>query len=228
MVHVLVHGAMCGGWVWDDVAERLKAAGIEVRIVDQLPSGGVEPGRLGDLSDDAGHVRHLLDEIDTSVVLVGHSYGGMVITELADHPAVRHSVYLTAVWPQRGQSVRDLYGGALPEPIMQRADGHLQITDDFDLAWGSFGRGLDRATAEYMIARFVLQSGGSWTSPSTAPTRMHPTTYMIATEEIEGAVAAQEASAANADHVVRLPGAHMLMLHRPDKVADALAGVSIC
>jgi hypothetical protein len=54
MVYVLVHGAMCGGWVWDDVAERLDVAGLEVRIVDQLPSGGVEPGRLGDLTDDVG------------------------------------------------------------------------------------------------------------------------------------------------------------------------------
>ena len=91
---------MCGGWVWDDVAERLAKAGHQAYVVDQLPSGGTDPALLGDLSDDADHVRGMLDAMDEPVVLVGHSYGGMVITELADHPKVRHSVYLTAVWPQ--------------------------------------------------------------------------------------------------------------------------------
>ena len=113
MTYVLVHGAMCGGWVWDDVAAKLRAADHDVCVVDQLPSGGANPTQLGGLSDDAEHVRRLLDGIDNAV-LVGHSYGGMVITELADHPNVAHSVYLTAVWPRRGQSVDELYGGVLP------------------------------------------------------------------------------------------------------------------
>jgi pimeloyl-ACP methyl ester carboxylesterase len=103
--YLLVHGAFCGGWVWDDVAERLAKAGQRVRVVEQLPSAGSDPKSLGDLSADANHVRQVLDTVDESVVLVGHSYGGMVITELADHPKVQHSVYLTALWPQqRGHS----------------------------------------------------------------------------------------------------------------------------
>jgi pimeloyl-ACP methyl ester carboxylesterase len=76
--YLLVHGGFNGGWVWDDVAERLEKAGHEVRVVDQLPSAGTDPASLGDLTTDANHVRQVLDTIDEPVVLVGHSYGGMV------------------------------------------------------------------------------------------------------------------------------------------------------
>lgn len=231
MVYVLVHGGMCGGWVWDSVAARLTDAGHDVRVVDQLPSGGTDPAHLGDLADDTEHVRLILDEIDEAVddpvVLVGHSYGGMVLTELANHRAVAHSVYLTAVWPQRGQSVHDMFGGMLPGPLIQRGDGAIQVTDNVDVAWGSFGRTFTRQETEDMMPRFVLQSGTSWIARSTAPDRTHPATYMIAEEEIEAAVAAQEAWSVNADHVVRLPGAHMLMLNRADDVADALLQVRL-
>ena len=111
--HLLVHGSWCGGWVWDDVAQRLQKGGHRVTVVDQLPSTGTDPAALGDLTADAHHVRVVLDTLDEPVVLVGHSYGGMVLTELADHPKVRHSVYLAAFWPQRGQSQLDL-GQPLP------------------------------------------------------------------------------------------------------------------
>jgi hypothetical protein len=75
----------------------------------------------------------MLDDVDDPVVLVGHSYSGMVITELADDPRVRHSVYLAAFWPQRGQSVLDLFGdGPLPGRVALRDDGTLAISDDLE------------------------------------------------------------------------------------------------
>jgi pimeloyl-ACP methyl ester carboxylesterase len=224
---LLVHGAFCGGWVWDDVVGRLTKAGHRAHVVDQLPSSGVDTASLGDLSDDADHVRAMLDTIAQPVVLVGHSYGGMVLAELADHPLVRHSVYLTAMWPRRGQSLIDTFGGALPASVTHRADGALQVTNDFDVAWGTFGRGFERDAAKQMLARLVPQSNESANDPSTAPDRTHPTTYLIAAGENDPAVAAQEAWSADADHVVRLPGAHMLMLSHPDDVARALLDVSI-
>jgi pimeloyl-ACP methyl ester carboxylesterase len=221
MTYVLVHGGMCGGWVWTDVAEHLTATGRDVVVVEQLPSGGADAAALGDLRADADHVRATLAEIDNDVVLVGHSYGGMVLSELADHPKVRRSVYLTAVWPHRGQALFDMWGGVLPGVFTRRGDA-IALTDDFAIVWETFGRGLDRASAEKMASRFVLQSMASLTAPSTSPDRRHPTTYMIAERELDSAVAAQEAWASNADHVTRLPGAHMLMLNQPDVVADAL------
>ena len=123
-----------------------------------------------------GHVRRVLDETDEAAVLVGHSYSGMVIAELADHPKVRHSVYLCALWPERGQSALNLMGDVLPPLFFARNDGTMQIVDDFDLAWQAFCPDMDRAGAQQMISRSVLQSYSSATTPSTAPDRAHPAT----------------------------------------------------
>ena len=59
----------------------------------------------------------------------------MVIAELADHPNVRHSVDLTALWPERGQSVLNLIGDVLPTSFVGRDDGVMKIADDFERAW---------------------------------------------------------------------------------------------
>ncbi len=94
--YLLVHGGFGVGWVWDDVAQRLEKAGHRVYVMDQLPSVGTDPASLGDLGADASYVRRTLDAIDEPGVLVGHSDSGMVITEFADHPKVRHTLYLMA------------------------------------------------------------------------------------------------------------------------------------
>jgi pimeloyl-ACP methyl ester carboxylesterase len=157
--------------------------------------------------------------------IVTSAYGGMVITELADHPMVRHSVYLTALWPQRGQSAMNLLGDVLPNSIVRRDDGALEITDDFELAWEKFCKDLDRDRTRIMLSRFLPQSAASSAAASTAPDRTHPTTYMIATQESVESVAAQGARAATADCVVRLPAAHMVQLSRPDELAEALGRI---
>jgi pimeloyl-ACP methyl ester carboxylesterase len=223
--YVLIHGGFGGGWVWDDVAKRLGKDGHRPQVVNQLPSGGFDPGSLGDLDADADHVRQALDAADEPVVLVGHSYGGMVITELADHPKVRHSVYVTALWPQRGQSGMNLFGDVLPSVVIRRDDGALQLTDDFELVWQGMCPDLDQVRAQEIVSRSGLQSAASMAAPSTAPDRTHPTTYVIATGEIDISVAVQEATAANADYVVRLPAAHMVQLSRPDELAETLGRI---
>lgn len=220
--YLLVHGATCGGWVWDDVATTLRALGHEVAVVDQLPSGGTDPAKLGTLADDAAHVRGLLEDIADPAVLVGHSYGGMVITELADHPKVRHSLYLTAMWPERGQSLSGLLGGGLPKALQWGPDDTIKVSDDVDAAWQGFAPDMERSDAQRMLTRLGLQSGSSYRSPSTAPERTHPTTYVIAELESAAGVAGQEAWAAKADYVIRIPAAHMAMVSRPSAVADAL------
>src|SRR5215212_11724223 len=105
---VLVQGGFVGGWYWSEVADRLRRAGHRVEVIEQLPSAGTDPAALGGLPADADAVRQAVERVGEPVVLVGHSYGGTVITELADHPAVAHSVYLAGFWPQRGQSTLDL------------------------------------------------------------------------------------------------------------------------
>ncbi len=221
--YVLVHGGFGGGWVWDGVAERLAAAGHQLLVVDRLPSAGTDPAALGDMLADADHVRRLIDRADEPVVVVGHSYSGMVVAELADHPRVRHSVYLCALRPQRGQSALDLMGGVLPSAFFLRDDGALQITEDFETAWKAFCPDLDKAGAEHMISRSVLQSMTSAITPSTAPDPTHPATYIIATGESDASIAAQEARAVRAQNVIRITAAHMAQLSRPDEVAEALS-----
>lgn len=92
---VLVHGAWHGAWCWDAVIPLLRDAGVAVVAVD-LPGHGDDRQPLADLHGDAGKVRSVLDEVEGPVVLVGHSYGGAVITEAGLHPAVERLVYIAA------------------------------------------------------------------------------------------------------------------------------------
>jgi pimeloyl-ACP methyl ester carboxylesterase len=132
--YVLVPGGWVGGWYWSEVADRLKTAGHRVEVIEQLPSAGTDPATLGGLAADANAVKQAVEGVGEPVVLVGHSYGGMVITELADHPAVTHSVYLAAFWPQRGQSAMDLLAGGPPPTWMSpHEDGTLRTTEDLEL-----------------------------------------------------------------------------------------------
>jgi len=113
----------------------------------------------------------------------------------------------------------------LPPVINRRDDGALEVTKDFDLAWKAFCPDLGRDRAQEVLSRFVLQSDASFIAPSTAPLRTHPTTYVIAALESEDSVAAQEASAAKADYVVRLPASHMVQISKPSELAEALGRI---
>src|ERR1700724_2435336 len=89
---VLIHGAFHGAWCFDRVMPLLSQANVGAVAVD-LPGHGHDIGPFTDLHGDASRVCDVLDRIDGEVVLLGHSYGGAVITEAGVHPAVRHLVY---------------------------------------------------------------------------------------------------------------------------------------
>lgn len=224
--YVLVHGGFVGGWYWRETAALLEKDGHRVHVVEQMPSAGRDPANLGDLRADADHVRQVVEAAGEPVVLVGHSYGGMVITELADHPAVAHTVYLSAFWPERGQSISDLLGdGPLPSWIVPHDNGTLTVTDDLEVARQALCADLDRDRAAEELRRLLPQSMSSMETPSSAPDRKHPTTYIVCEQDNAIPVAAQEQMAAAADRVERLPSSHQPMCSMPDKLAEALAGV---
>jgi pimeloyl-ACP methyl ester carboxylesterase len=100
---VLVHGAWHGAWCFDRVLPLLAEAGVPAVAID-LPGHGADTGPLTDLHGDAARVRAVLDAIGGPVVLLGHSYGGAVITEAGVHPAVAHLVYLCALALDDGES----------------------------------------------------------------------------------------------------------------------------
>jgi len=102
---VLVHGAWHGAWCWAALQHALDDRGIPSLAID-LPGHGASTLPLGDLHGDAQHVGEVLDRIGGPVVLVGHSYGGAVITEAAaGRDDVVHLVYLAAFVPEVGESV---------------------------------------------------------------------------------------------------------------------------
>ena len=122
---VLVHGAWHGAWCWDDVVGRLSGDGLAVVAVD-LPS--VVSG--GDLYDDARAVREVLDDTPGDKVVVGHSYGGIVITEgAAGAEGVRHLVYLTAFMLDEGESLADVAGTNPPDWQIVAPDGKTMTVD---------------------------------------------------------------------------------------------------
>ena len=222
---VLVHGGFVGGWHWDDVARGLEKAGHRVDVVTQLPSAGSGPSNLGDLAADAAVVAQWVEKVGQPVVLVGHSYGGMVITELAGHPNVAHSVYLAAAWPSRGQSMLDVLGGGPPTWCAPHDDGTLRATDDLELLRQTFCADADKQRAEAELRRMTPQSVASATAASSAPNRTHPTTYIICEHDQALPPAAQEQLAAATDHVERLASSHQPMTSMPDQVAAILGRV---
>jgi pimeloyl-ACP methyl ester carboxylesterase len=226
MDYVLVHGAWYAGWSWRQVAGALRGPGHDVHVVAQLPSGGTDPAALGDLPADVAHVRDVIDGLGRDVVLAGHSYGGMVVAELAGHPRVRHSVFLSAFRPRRGESLLDIRSPHPVEWIVPREDGTLHVTDDQTLARDVLALGFDEAAFADVHRRRCAQAAVTFTQPVTEPERTHPVTYVLCERDNAIFPADQERMATGADHIVRLDAPHLAPLTHPREVADLLAGVA--
>lgn len=219
---LLVHGGFCGSWVWERTAPALESAGHRVEAVD-LPSSGSQADQLGDLAADSAAVRGVLDQLDGEALLVGHSGGGMVLAELADHPKVRHSVYLAALHPQKGQSAADLLGGQMPGWMVVRDDGAVQVSDDAEVVRQALCADVDAEFfAREVHPRYLLTSLSSVAAASTGPQRTHPASYIVCEQDQAVPLEAQEALASTFDRVERLPSSHAPMLSMPERLADVI------
>jgi pimeloyl-ACP methyl ester carboxylesterase len=223
---VLVHGAWHGAWCWEQVVARLDAAGRRSVAVD-LPS--VSSARAS-LADDVACVRATLDAIEGDALLVGHSYGGVVVTDAGSHPAVAHIAYLTAFALEPGESANEntLTGGegvsALTEAIVVR-DGVLTI--GADLAVHAFLHDCTPDVARDAARRLRPMSltalrgkveGAAW--------REKPATYALCTDDRALPVALQASNAARIGNSVEWPTSHSPFLSRPDLVTDLLLELS--
>lgn len=225
--YVLVHGGFIDGWYWGETAALLEEEGHRVVVAD-LPSTGRDAAALGGLADDAAAVRGLVDAAGEAVVLVGHSYGGMVITELGDHPGVAHAVYLAAFWPARGQSVLDLFGDLPPDGwIVPTEDGSAaHVTDDRELARATLADDVGAERFADFHAHMMLSSTAALGEPCKAPERAHPVTYIVLERDYALPTAAQEQMAVRADRVERMPASHGVMLSDPGGLAAILSRIS--
>ena len=223
---VLVHGAWHGAWCWDAVRSRLDAAGVPNVAVDN-PSVARASASL---HDDADNVRRVLDEIGGPVVLVGHSYGGAVITDAGSHDAVRRLVYVAAFVVDDGESVmqNDLTGGedtTLLEALQM--DGDIVRVDParrVEVFFHDCAPEVAAAAAARLKPQSLAGLGGV---PRSIGWRDKPATYVLCTDDRALPVALQQSNAARiGGATVELATSHSPFFSQPDALAEILVRFS--
>ncbi len=221
---VLVPGGWGGAWCWDRVTPLLDARGIRWSAVD-LPTCSPQPNAPATLSDDAATVRAAIDAVGGACVVLGHSSGGMVITEAcAGHPSVNRLVYLAAVMPDVGESIGSLSASGEPNPdflsaINTDADGWSTVSAETarDLVY----QDCDADTVGWATANFRPMRGGG--EPVTAAAwRGIPSTYVIAERDRVILPSLHRTMSARATDVVSWDTGHAPYASRPELVADLL------
>lgn len=226
---VFVHGALVfdGAWWWHRMVEPLAALGLGSRAVE-LPSCVAPPSASGeapgDMYSDTNAVRAALDEEDEAVMLVGHSYGGMVITDAAaGYENVEHLVYLTSVMPEHDETMASLGGSREPGPWMDPhpEDGTMGIKAE--LMPDAFMQDCDEKAVAGALERLTRQPLAVFgQSPCAVAWHEKPSTYIVCAEDRATPPEAQREYARRAGKVVELPTGHHPMLSRPDILARVL------
>lgn len=213
---VLVHGAFADGSGWRGVHERLTDRGYRVTVV-QNP--------LTSLEDDVAATTRVLDLQDGPTILVGHSWGGTVITEAGAHDRVAGLVYVAALVPDAGQSSGQQYDGFAPTPdfvIDVRDDGFGFL--DHDTFKAGFAADLSDAEAAFMRDTQVPVNMSVFAETvSRAAWRDKPSWAVFGTEDkaFDQAMLKHMAERAGAD-ITTVPGSHAIYVSQPDAVADVI------
>ena len=221
---VLVHGAWHGPWCWEEITPLLDQAGVAHVEVD-LPFTGHD--------DDVATASAVLDDTGGRKVLVGHSYGGLVISgAAAERTDIAHLVYICAFMPDRGESVFDSLGQVADLPradvldaIRTHADGTSSI--DPDRASGVF---YNRCPPE-LAARAVVRLRPMEASSTLAPCLGNPwnsveSTYLLCERDRAIPVEGQRHMATRATHRVVLDTDHSPFLSMPEATAGLLLDVA--
>ena len=211
---VLVHGGFVDGSGWEAVYTLLKDGGFRVSIVQN-------PTRS--LADDVAATTRILAAQDGPAILVGHSYGGAVITEAGNDPKVTGLVYIAAFAPDAGESVatliKDPPPGAPVPPIMPPQDGYLLL--DVTKFAASFAADVEPRKAAFMADSQVPWGVDALTGAITRPAwKSKPSWYLVATEDKMIPPAAQRLMASRAGStVVEQRGSHAIYVSQPAAVA---------
>jgi len=222
---VLVHGGFVDGSGWEGVYKILKQDGYSVSIV-QNPTTS--------LADDVAATRRVLAGINGPVILVGHSYGGAVITEAGNDPKVAALVYIAAFALDEGESVSSLIKdpppGAPVPPILPPQDGYL-LLDEAKFA-ASFAADVNPDRGAFMADSQVPWGVAALNGTvNRAAWKTKPNWYLVSTEDKMIPPAAQHLMAKRArSTVAQIAASHAVYESQPRTVADvieaAAAGVS--
>src|SRR5712672_4720130 len=214
---VLVHGGFVDGSGWAGVYKILKGKGYNVVVV-QNPTKS--------LAEDVAFTKAAIDSLKSEVVLVGHSYGGVVITEAGNDPKVTGLVYIAAFAPDKGESVSSLIAnpppGAPVPPILPPQDGYLFL-DRAKFA-ASFAADVEPETASFMADSQVPWGLDALQGAVSEPAwKTKPSHYLVASDDKMIPPPAQRAMAGRIKaEVMEVPGSHAVYVSKPAEVAEII------
>ena len=214
---VLVHGGFVDGSGWQGVYDLLRADGFNVSVVQNSTVS---------LESDVDATQDVLDAQDGPAILVGHSYGGVVISEAGTHENVAALVYIAAFAPDQGESVSSLIAdpppGAPVPPILPPQNGFLYL--DRDKFAASFAADVPLDLAAFMADSQVPWGLDALNGKVTDPAwRSKPSWYLVATDDRMIPPPAQRAMAERAGSTTtEAPGSHAIYVSQPAAVADLI------
>ena len=210
-----MHGALIDGSSWRGVYDLLTRHGYRVHIVQQPLTG---------LDDDVKATQRVLDQVEGPVVLVGHSYGGAVITVAGQDPKVKALVYVAALQPDAGEI------GAEAAPPRPESGAHLRATSDGFVILApehfaaDFGADLPKGLADFMAhSQMPIAASAFSTKLTVAAWRSKPSYAVIATQDRALAVdAAQRMAARAGSKITRVKASHAVHISQPLAVARVI------
>jgi pimeloyl-ACP methyl ester carboxylesterase len=219
---VLVHGGFVDGSGWEGVYQMLKRRGYSVSVV-QNPTTS--------LADDVAVTKRALAGLSRPAILVGHSYGGAVITEAGNDPKVAGLVYIAAFAPDASESVATLIGnpkpGAPVPPILPPQDGYLFLDKTQFIA--SFAADVNGDTATFMADSQVPWGVAALNGTVSRPAwKTKPSWYLVATEDRMIPPDAQRAMSKRAGSIVaEVKGSHAVYVSQPQAVTSLIEKAAV-
>jgi pimeloyl-ACP methyl ester carboxylesterase len=214
---VLVHGGFVDGSGWEGVYQALKKDGYDVSVVQNSTAS---------LAGDVAATRAVIDGQTKPVILVGHSYGGVVVTEAGNHPKVAGLVYIAAFAPDAGESVGTLIANPAPgapvPPILPPQNGFL-LLDKAKFA-ASFAADVDPAKAAFMADSQIPWGLDALNGAVSVPAwKKKPSWYLVASDDRMIPPDAQRFMSKRAGAtVVEVEGSHSVYVSKPGAVAELI------
>jgi pimeloyl-ACP methyl ester carboxylesterase len=224
---VFVHGACVkdGAWWWHPAAELLAERGVASEA-PLLPSCG-ETGEHGlGLAEDVASVRDVLTASDEPAVVVGHSYGGIVLAEAAAGvDAVHHLLLISSYLPEVGQSLSS-FGGGEPAPFLDVDPEGGTFTVRPETVPETFMQDCDPEIQRAAMGKMARQSLAVLEAPVRSAAWQHvPSTYLVCAQDRGTPADRQREYAARAGAVVEIDAGHHPFLSRPAEVRDLILGL---